>query len=83
MGRRREEPLLDPLTDRRRTVSVRLAAAYLELDVPELRKLMRAGKIAYLRLSARRTRIEVQELVDYWESCRVPRETRVSIPKSA
>ena len=82
MARRREEPLVDPRTDRRRTVSVRLAAAYLEVDVPKLRKLMREGQIAYVRLTPRDTRIEVAELVDYWDSCRVPRETHVSMSKS-
>lgn len=83
MARRQEPPLVDPRTDRRRTVSVRLAAAYLEIDVSKLRKLMRAGQIAYVRLSARDTRIEVQELVNFWTARRVPLETHVSISKSA
>lgn len=83
MARRREQPLIDPATDRRRTVSVRLAADYLEIDVPKLRKLMRAGQIAYVRLSARDTRIEVTELIDFWTARRVPRETHASMSKRA
>lgn len=81
--RRAEPRIVDPRTHPRRTVSVRVAADYLEIGVPTLRKLMRAGQIAYVRLTPRDTRIEVTELVDFWSARRVPRETLVSISKSA
>jgi excisionase family DNA binding protein len=76
-GRRAETRLTDPATHPRRTVCLRVAAEYLEMDERTLKARIDEGVLSGFR-SGKVYRIDVTEVVRYREQCsseNVPRET--------
>lgn len=68
---RRREPRIENIANHpRRYVSLRVAAAYLELDERIVRRLLEAGALSYSVTGTGRRRIEVRELAAYEERCR-------------
>jgi hypothetical protein len=63
---RREPALVDPLAHPRKTVSVKIAARYLEIDERTLRKLIGAKRIA-CTWRGRLCKLEVSEIAAYEE----------------
>jgi excisionase family DNA binding protein len=66
-GRRSEPRIVDPATHPRRTVCLRVAAEYLEIDERTLQTRIDDGKLKAFR-DGRVCRIEVVELVAYLRS---------------
>jgi excisionase family DNA binding protein len=68
-GRQREPRLTDPANHPRRTVCLRVAAEYLEIDERTVRARLDEGELFGFK-SGKAYRIEVSELVAYREKCR-------------
>jgi excisionase family DNA binding protein len=63
--RRRAEPrIVDPATHPRRYVSLRVAAAYLEVNEKTLAKYLASGQIAFTQFGSRR-KLRVDDLVAF------------------
>lgn len=72
MARRAEPRITDLATHSRKTVSMRVAAIYLEVDVKTLNKYLASGLLSYVQ-RGRRRKIEVAELAAYEARQRVSR----------